>query len=166
VILGECHPAAMASTEQNKVKLTWGSAALGKIACVAFELASCAKNDGDAQLPRMLARHLESRFERVSGPKKLPFSRIWWLQLQLNRKLSFQITFKKLNKNLRLVMAGPLRSPGMIGILCGHRPTSHLTEVSSICREIHASLSSTPGVSAIRWYFKDLRPAKAVATPD
>ena len=146
--------------------MSLGSAAFGKIACVAFELASSAKNDRDDQLPRMLARHLESRFERVSGPRKLLFPRIRWLRLRLSGR-SFNICIKNLNNNLRVVMVGSLRTPSMIEILRGQRSITHLTEVSSICREIHAFLSSTPGVSAIRWFFKDLsRVTKAVATPD
>ena len=154
--------------------MSLGSAAFGKIACMAFELAPCVTNDDDAQLARMLARHLESRFERVSGPRKLLVPGIRWLRLRLYGGLSFHIVFQSPNvfksrdKNRRVVMVSPLRSPpSMIGVLRGHSPTSHLTEVSSICREIHAFFSSTPGVSAIRWYFKDLRRVtKAEKTPD
>jgi hypothetical protein len=55
-----------------------------------------------------------------------------------------------------------------LGIIRGKRATDHSAQVLSICREIQVFLTSTSGISAVRWYFKNLRHVmkKAVATPD
>lgn len=76
---------------------------------------------------------------------------------EVNQK-SFLIGLKesKFGKSEWIVQVGPV-----------NKPLGYSEEILLICREIHAVLTTTRGITAIRWYFEDFHnQSAAVTTPD
>jgi hypothetical protein len=146
------------------------SAGFGKIASVCFGATpGDAKSSGDLLLQSLLEQ-LRTRFETVSTPMKSWFSPLRFVRLHLEENLSLQLAFGR-NRHKDgewVLLVGPLQRPSMRAFIRGQKVVQQSAEVLRICREVHAFLAVSSGISAIRWYFQTPRHVMktAVATPD
>lgn len=135
-------------------------------ACFKVEGASIGRTDDE--LPRMLTNHLQTRFASARV-KKMPFFGSWTVELQVGPESSFTIMLNrsKYGNDEWVLLLDPLQSRGLLDILRGHKPTGSSSGLMQACRDIHAYLTATPGITAVRWYFEGFRSqTAAVATPD
>ena len=124
---------------------------------------------------QILAQHLRARLDgfRVVIKHKW-FVPAWMCEVQVGGKSFALRVFKsEYADDEMILLVGPLSppdTPGLLGRLRGRtpKPYTYLDELRGICREIHALLSTTTGISRVRWYFesRENQAATGFATPD
>lgn len=135
-------------------------------ACFTVDSASIGRTDDE--LPRMLTNYLQARFASAQV-KKMPLFGSWAVELQVGPESSFSVMLNrsKYGHDDWVLLIGALQSAGLSGASRGRTPTASSSELVRVCRDIHAYLAATPGISAVRWYFEGFRSqTAAVATPD
>jgi hypothetical protein len=127
----------------------------------AFNVTADTATGSDRQLPQMLSQDLNRRF-KSSPAEKLRFLPGWSVDLQLGRN-TFYVAVKesKHRQDTWILMVTP---GGMRGFLALIRGTEISADLLLICREIHAFLINTSGISGVRWYLTGSR--TAVETPE
>jgi hypothetical protein len=106
----------------------------------------------------MLSQGLSAHL-RASPVEKLPLSGPWIFELQLGSGSTSMVGVKRI-KRLRnewflLVTPGRTdRSRTLLALIRGTRPKADSAELLQICQSIHGVLTNTPGISAVRWYFR------------
>ena len=127
----------------------------------AFKVEAEFLSDSDGQLPQKLSLHLNTRFKSAPAERMWLFPG-WSIDLQIGLD-PFHVALKE-SKQWRdswVLMVAP---GGRRGFLALMRGANISPELSQICREIHAFLTNTSGISEVRWYFTGSR--IAVATPE
>jgi hypothetical protein len=122
----------------------------------------------DDELPRMLTKHLQRRFDSAEI-KKAPLVASPSIQIQAGKQEFFTVMLgrSKYEKDEWVLLVGPAEISGLSNLIGRRKPTECSPELIQICQEIHAFLTATPGISATRWYFEGFRSqSAAVATPD
>ena len=123
----------------------------------------------ESQLAQLLSQYLGTRF-RSTAPIKQPFGGPWIIKVQVAPDTTFMIALSRVRRerDMWLLQITPGRiegdTGGLLAYLRGRIPTEDSRELLPACREIQVFLTSTPGISAVRWFFKGSR--KAVRTPD
>jgi hypothetical protein len=118
----------------------------------------------------MLAGRLGARFASarvVKRPRLLPSLGLIEVQVGQVPKFSVMLRRSRYGNDEWILKIGPWRFWGLLKFVLGHNLTGFSPERMQLCREIHAMLTSTPGITAVRWYFEGVRSqSAAVATPD
>ena len=66
-----------------------------------------------------------------------------------------------------ILLVEPPDAPGLLDRVRGVESTVSQEGLNRVCREIHAVLTTTQDISAVRWYFEGFHTqTAAVATPD
>lgn len=120
-----------------------------------------------SELSRVLESRLSSRFGSVRAVK-IWFSAFWAVALQAEEK-SFAVALdrNKYAEDEWVLLAAPLDTPALLDRLRKRKPLADPPELRLICNEIHAAITATPGVSAVRWYFEGFNSqGAAVLTPN
>jgi hypothetical protein len=134
-------------------------------ACFKVESTSIAMAGKD--FPQALANQLQPRFASVQMVKT-PFKTSWSLVLQLERQSYMAVLGpSKYGNDEWLLLVGPPDAPRLLDQIRGDESAVSQEELIRICREVHAVLTTSRGISAVRWYFEGLHTqTAAVATPD
>jgi hypothetical protein len=130
----------------------------------AFDVRADLVRDSDSQLPRMLWEHINRL--RVCAPvDKNWFLPGWSLDVRQGQQIiTIAVTRSEYGPNswiLLVVLGGPR---GVLARVRGRRAMDMPAELLPVCREVHAFLTSTSGISAVRWYLTG--DETSVATPD
>lgn len=134
-------------------------------ACFKVVAASLADDD---ELRRMFAHRLGEQFEQVRLGT-IPLVGFPSIRLQVGQQPVTLLLKKSRHRNDEWVLLlGPSQAPrwmDVIRVIRGQRLYS--PELAAACRGVHAVLTTTPVITAVRWYFQG-SPAqsRAVATPD
>jgi hypothetical protein len=132
----------------------------------AFEVEADVISESDRQLTQMLSQHLNRRF-RSSPAGRVFGSRVWAMDVELGRKtVTIAVKRHKHAPDLWILMVGPGGPRGVLALLRGRRAIDMSADLLPICREIHAFLTSTSGISQVRWYLNLTGSRTAVATPE
>ena len=132
-----------------------------------FKVAPDSKmNDGD-ELLSVLERDLSARFDSVRVIKRRFFLRVRTISLQAGEK-SFLVSFiRNRFDNNEWVLGVDQVYESLVRCFMDRKLNAQSSELRMISHDIHVLLASTPGFSAIRWYFEGRRTQRsAVATPD
>ena len=124
---------------------------------VCFKAAFASEANADIELPRILETHLHARCESFRRIKWWFFIR-WVCLIQMGQsKFSVLCDRSRYADNEWILLIGPLGTQA-----------NNSRELVNVCREIHASLGTIAGITAVRWYFKGLHGQSevGVATPD
>jgi hypothetical protein len=134
-------------------------------ACFKAELPT--SGGAEDQVPRVLERHLHTRFESVRVIKA-GFLALLAVELRTGPKTFLAVLGRsKYEDDEWILLVGPPKSPGLLDRLLGRKPDSEVPELIQTCRGIHTMLTTISGVTAVRWYFEGRdTPSVAVATPD
>jgi hypothetical protein len=120
------------------------------------------------RIPQMVAQHLKTRLEGVEV-RKVPLHRFlerhrrtWAVNAPTGPGSAFFVLLVKRQKRDKdewmILVAPPLYLK---------RPRDAFVELPRLCGEIHEFLTTTPGISKIRWYFQGFGAYFGVApTPD
>jgi hypothetical protein len=105
----------------------------------------------------MLVGHLGARFASAGVKRMMPFFCFRAIKVQVAQGSEFWVMLKRSqyeNENDQWILfIGPVRNL--------------YPELRQVCREIHAMLTSTPGITDVFWYFEGSRSqSEAVVTPD
>jgi Ca-activated chloride channel family protein len=115
------------------------------------------------ELAKILAAGLHSRFGPIRMKKWWFISQ--WIAVLRAGEVSFSLLLgrSKYKEHEWVLLVGPLdRGDGDL-----RRLLDRALELTLICREIHMTLTGTPGVSDVQWYFKGSQSqSHSVATPD
>ena len=122
----------------------------------------------ESQLPQLLSQYLGTRF-RSTAPVKQPFAGPWIIKVQLAPDATFMIAISRMkrSRDMWVLQITPGRiegTGGRLALLRGRIPTEDSRELLPACREIQVFLTSTSGISAVRWFFQGFR--TGVRTPD
>ena len=130
----------------------------------AFEVEAGVVQESDRQLTEMLSQHLNRRF-RSTPAERVWFFPGWAVDVELGRKTAtIAVRKSDYGQDLWILMVGPGGPRGVLALLLGRRAIDMSTELLPICREIHVFLTSTSGISRVRWYLTGSR--TSVATPE
>ncbi len=134
-------------------------------ACFKVESPSIAMADDD--FPQAFANQLQPRFS-TAWVKKIPFKTSWAVMLQLERESYAAVLGpSKYGNDEWILLVGPPDAPGLSDRIRGDESTVSQEGLIRVCREVHAVLTTTRGISAVRWYFEGFDTlTAAVATPD
>jgi hypothetical protein len=129
-------------------------------------LASSSEKSG-AELAHKLADRLREKAGPV-GIKKWPLA-TWALKLEVGGKpFTAGLSKAKKRENEWILMVGPSDAgPSLLEFLGWQRAGAPSQELMQACREVHAVLTGSSDISAVRWYF--IRPNNkptAVLSPD
>lgn len=115
----------------------------------------------------MLAHPLKGRFAAVQVTK-IPLTTSWAVALQVaQRSFAAVLGKSKYGNDEWILLIEPPDAPRFLDRIRGHKSVVGSPELIQTCREIHAVLTTTQGISAVRWYFEGPRnQTAAVATPD
>jgi len=114
------------------------------------------------ELSRLLAARLEDRIGSVQK-KWAWFLHPWAAELRIGYR-SFTVALTKSNhvQGEWIILIGSNDVP--FRWMRGHKMAEYVPQLKSICREIHALLTETAGITDVRWYF--MGSTAAVANPD
>jgi Ca-activated chloride channel family protein len=133
----------------------------GRTPHVCFKAEGASAPVSGDELAKILEAGLHARF----GPIRI--KRRWfiaqWIAVLRVGEASFSVHLgsSKDKDHEWVLLAGPLDRDN------GQRSRNFASELTLICREIHAALTAVPGISDVRWYFEGLQSQRhAVATPD
>jgi hypothetical protein len=91
------------------------------------------------------------------------------INVQVEQGSSFMVVLTRSNyeDDQWALLVGSLRVRGLLDFLRGRNPIGVSPEWIQVCRDIHTMLTSSPGITDVRWYFEGFRSqSAAVATPD
>jgi hypothetical protein len=140
-----------------------------KIPQACFRVGTDLVGKSDSQLPQLLSQYLGIRF-KSTAPVKQPFGGPWIIRVQVAPNTTFMIGLSRgqRERDMWLLQITPGRvegdTGGLLAYLRGRIPKEDSQGLLPACREIQLFLTSTPDISAVRWFFKGSR--KAVHTPD
>jgi hypothetical protein len=106
-----------------------------------------------ASLGRALEGRLRQRFSSVQTMDNWRDSG-WVVNLEVNGK-PVEVYFGMFDPEevMWLLAVAPLGQPGLLARAFGRKPRDFSAELQSICTEVHALLTSTPGLTDIHWFF-------------
>lgn len=131
-----------------------------------FRVAADVLKEPDCRFPQILSQYLGTRFG--SGPvERLPLAGTSTVNIEVGPASRFMIGVKKRNKfpqdDLWLLLVAPMRMRSVVALMRRRRTTDDATLID-VCHELHVFLTSTLGISEVRWYYRNLR--TAVGTPE
>ena len=134
---------------------------------VCFKVELPLRGSTDDEVPRLLERHLHTRFDSARVIKT-GFLAPLAVELRAGTKtFSAVLGRSKYEDGEWVLIVGPLKSPGLLDRLFGRKPVSEVPELILTCREIHQMLTAISGITAVRWYFVGRNTqSAAVATAD
>jgi hypothetical protein len=134
---------------------------------VCFKVELPPNGSADNEVPRLLERHLRTRFDSVRAIKP-GFLAPLAVELRAGAKTCSAVLGRsKYEDGEWILIVGPLRSPGLLDRLLGRKPFSEVPHLMLTCREIHEMLTVISGITAVRWYFVGRNTqSAAVATAD
>lgn len=117
------------------------------------------------ELRRLLETHLGARVGLVQR-RWAWFLHPWVADLQAgDRSFTLVLTRNKNEQDEWIILVGSNEVP--FRWMIGHKAPEYVLQLKLVCREIHALLATTPGITRVRWYFQGSGyPSDAVATPD
>jgi hypothetical protein len=122
------------------------------------------------ELQRLLADDLALRFPSARA-LRASFLPVRFISVQVGQWPDFDfgvgLRRSKYGDDEWVLMIGPWQFRDLLGLLLGHNMTGFSPELMQVCRSIHTMLTSAPGITNVRWYFKGARSqSSAVWTPD
>ena len=133
--------------------------------CVKAELLS-AKNAND-ELPNVLKRRFEVKFGSVRMSKPWFSSPCAFTMQYQQRLFSALLGRNRHAEGEWILLSAPPRASTLLDRLLRREPRHDTQEVAAFCREIHTTLNTMPGITAIRWYFSGPRTqTPGVGSPD
>lgn len=132
--------------------------------CAAFSVPPEVIADADRQLTERLSQHLSTPFRPTPAQKHWSFPH-WALDVTAGAdKFIVSIHKSKARKGVWFLRISP-GAPRVVLALLRQQTAEHVfAELFTLCREIHALLAATPGVSGLYWGFSKTRPS--FWTPD
>jgi hypothetical protein len=112
-------------------------------------------SDSIPPIPQMMAQHLKNRFEEATvsiTPLRRMVAllrRAWFVAVPTGPGRAFFVLLvsrKKWDTNEWVIQCEPP--------LYLRKPPDAFVELPGLCREVHAFLTTTPGISQVRWYFQ------------
>ncbi|MFL6604742.1 MAG: hypothetical protein ACJ8R9_25875 [Steroidobacteraceae bacterium] len=134
---------------------------------VCFKVDLAPNGSADDEVPRLLERHLRTRFDSVRVIKT-GFLAPLAVELRAAAKtFSAVLGRNKYEGDEWILIVGPLEGPGLLDRLLGRKPISEVPDLMLTCREIHGMLTAISSITAVRWYFEGRNTqSAAVATAD